>query len=212
MGICSNVVYSTGCRELSSLHLEILLPLLLYLGVHSAVSHFFAHFSVCLVSLPFLKYVFLDEPPAWLMDSAVSCSGSVGAGWNQLCPWPVLTGATPAAPHYQHLDTYVKYNHPTDNPLLNKNIYSCTQVIIATLPIRTPSGNQMFNVTAGVFHLLRADERYLGLGKSGCKVFVDSQLNMSCQWPRRPTASWFVPGIVWPAAAGKGSFPCTQHW
>ena len=32
------------------------------------------------------------------------------------------------------------------------------------------------------------------------------------RWPRRPRASWLLSGIVWPAAAGRGSCPCTQHW
>ena len=32
------------------------------------------------------------------------------------------------------------------------------------------------------------------------------------RWPRRPTASWLVSGIVWPAGVGRWSCPCTRHW
>ena len=32
------------------------------------------------------------------------------------------------------------------------------------------------------------------------------------RWPRRPTASWLVSGIVWPAGVGRWPCPCTWHW
>ena len=32
------------------------------------------------------------------------------------------------------------------------------------------------------------------------------------RWPRRPMASWFVSGKVWPAGVGRWSCPCTRHW
>lgn len=35
--------------------------------------------------LPLLKYTSPKEPPPCLRGSAMSCSGWVGAGWNQLC-------------------------------------------------------------------------------------------------------------------------------
>ena len=36
--------------------------------------------------LPFLKYIFPEAPPPWLLGSAVPCRGWVGAGCNRLCP------------------------------------------------------------------------------------------------------------------------------
>jgi len=40
-------------------------------------------------------------------------------------------------------------------------------------------------------------------------MLVDSPLNMSRvpRWPRRPTASWLVSGIVWPARVGGDCAP-----
>ncbi|PKU36860.1 rna-directed dna polymerase from mobile element jockey- hypothetical protein [Limosa lapponica baueri] len=37
------------------------------------------------------------------------------------------------------------------------------------------------------------------------EVLINSWLNMSSvpKWPRRPTTSWLVSGIVWPAGLGK---------
>lgn len=60
----------------------------------------FCRFSVF---LPFLEYVFPEVAPAWPRGSAVSCSGSVGAGWNWPCPaqgspHPLLTEAILQAP------------------------------------------------------------------------------------------------------------------
>jgi len=76
------------------------------LGVCRAGSLTCSHFSVCCAALlPFLKYVTTEEPPALLMGSAVSCSGSVlePAGTGSLrcggSPWPLTTEATPAVPH-----------------------------------------------------------------------------------------------------------------
>ncbi|RMC05231.1 hypothetical protein DUI87_18415 [Hirundo rustica rustica] len=46
------------------------------------------------------------------------------------------------------------------------------------------------------------------------EVLFDIQLNMSQRvprWPSRPMASWPVSAIVWPAGAGQGLSPCTQH-
>lgn len=70
------------------------------------VSHFFTHFPLsqfmCGVFRPYLKCVFHEVSPPWLMSSAVSCSGSIVAGWNHFClawgsPWLPLTRATLAA-------------------------------------------------------------------------------------------------------------------
>lgn len=65
------------------------------LGVHTAVSHnFFSPHLLCLCSvLPFLKPVLCEVAPSCLRGSDMSCGGSIGAGWVQLCPtqgspWP----------------------------------------------------------------------------------------------------------------------------
>ena len=63
-----------------------------------------------------------------------------------------------------------------------------------------------------------------GLGKNGWKA-AQRKRNWGCwwtggwtwassvlRWPRRPTASWLVWGIVWPAGLGRWSCPCTWHW
>lgn len=62
--------------------------------------------------LPFLKHIFTKVllPHAMrLMASAASCMGSFW-GWleqvvSSIGPWPLVRKATPAVPHYQHLDT-----------------------------------------------------------------------------------------------------------
>lgn len=43
-------------------------------------SHFPSLLTLLCSTLPFLKHVSPEVPPAWLTGSAVSCSGSVGAG------------------------------------------------------------------------------------------------------------------------------------
>jgi len=53
------------------------------------------------------------------------------------------------------------------------------------------------------------------LAEKDLGVLVDSRLNISSsvpRWPRRPMASWLVSGMVWPAGAGRGLYPCTRHW
>ena len=63
-----------------------------------------------------------------------------------------------------------------------------------------------------------------GWGRSGWKA-AQQERTLGCwstagwtgassvpRWPRRPTASWLVSGIVWPAGAGQGLCPCTWHW
>lgn len=49
----------------------------LTLSVHRAVPHTFPHFSLPHSVLLFLKYVFPELPPAWLMGLSVSCDRSV---------------------------------------------------------------------------------------------------------------------------------------
>lgn len=73
---------------------------------HSPLSQF-----MCSVFCPYLKCVFHEVSPPWLMSSAVSCSESIVAGWNHFClawgsPWLPVTEATLSAPQYQDLDTY----------------------------------------------------------------------------------------------------------
>ena len=42
----------------------------------------------------------------------------------------------------------------------------------------------------------------------GCRIRAASVP----RWPRRPTASWLLLGIVWPAGVEKWSCLCAQHW
>lgn len=81
------------------------------LGDHAVVSHsfrgvclfgFFVHLFFLLFCFsrifPFLKYVFSEAPPAFLMGSAVPWGGSMGTVWKQLYPtWdsPGLPSQTP---------------------------------------------------------------------------------------------------------------------
>lgn len=78
------------------------------LGDHAVFSHsfrgvclFFCLFAFLLFSLssifPFLKYVFSETPPAFLMGSTVPWGGFIWTVWNQLYPtWdsPPLTEAS----------------------------------------------------------------------------------------------------------------------
>lgn len=57
-------------------------------GAGRIVSHTFPPHSSLWVSsvLPSLTQAFPKMPPSWLQGSDVPCGGSVGPGWNQLCP------------------------------------------------------------------------------------------------------------------------------
>lgn len=91
--------------------LEHLLPFFSGLGICRAVSHvFLAPLSQILCSIfDHLKYVTREEPAVLLMGSAVPCSRSPVPGMGQ--PWAVLTEATPAAPHCQHLGSQYGKQH-----------------------------------------------------------------------------------------------------
>lgn len=109
--ICSDVVFSVGCREipappwslpkLTQAAEEYLLQLLEYpfllhwsWRLHDCFSHFFSSFLTFLHNIfPFLSHIFPEVWPASLMGWAVSCGGSVGVSRNWLCPawgspWP----------------------------------------------------------------------------------------------------------------------------
>ena len=45
-------------------------------------------------------------------------------------------------------------------------------------------------------------------GRQPARIWASSEP----RWPRRPTASWLVSGIVWPAGVGRWACPCTWHW
>lgn len=63
-------------------------------------SHSSPHSSLLGSILHFLTQAFPKVLPSWLWGSAESCSGSVGAGWNQLYPaW----GCSQRLPCRQHL-------------------------------------------------------------------------------------------------------------
>lgn len=55
------------------------------LDVPTAVSSSFPHFSAFLIFLHFLKYVFTEMPPAWLVGSAVFCGGSIMETTGTVC-------------------------------------------------------------------------------------------------------------------------------
>lgn len=94
--------------------------------------------------LPCLKYVFKEALPAWLMVSAVPCSGSAGAGWNWLCrawgrPMPLLmddTSAGPLLPKRGHLHpihvytdskmNFIKTTSTSDGDLFDNYCYGLT--------------------------------------------------------------------------------------
>lgn len=63
--------------------------------VPSVVSYSCCSLLLCLWGiLTFLTHLFPEVPESWLLGSAMPCSGSVGAGWNSLCPAQfLLTGA-----------------------------------------------------------------------------------------------------------------------
>lgn len=78
VGFCSGVISSTGCRGISVLAPGAPSPspsslTLVFAGLFLLL--FLAH-CPCSI-LPFLKYVFIEAPPALLMGSAVSCGGSI---------------------------------------------------------------------------------------------------------------------------------------
>lgn len=96
---------SMGCRGVSAPVPGAPLPppslTLVFLGLFLTV--FSSLLSLLCGILPFLKCVFPEAPPAWLMSSAVSHGGSIGAGWSLPCPaqgspWPFLTEALPCSP------------------------------------------------------------------------------------------------------------------
>jgi len=112
--ICCSIGSSTGCStdicsstwSVSSSSSD--------LGVLSAISHYF--FPSCLPVwhfLPFLKYVFTEAPPAWLLVSVVSYSGSLELLGNScfqhrgapdlFSPRPLLQPS-----HCQHLVVYTQ--------------------------------------------------------------------------------------------------------
>ena len=117
VGICSSVVLSTCCREISVLAAGPP-PLPFVLWPWCSLCCFLLFFSL-LISLldvlTFLKYIFTEVPPTTLMGSAVSCGVSIMEPAElSLCPaqgssWSLLTEAAPAAPCYQNFATYTQY-------------------------------------------------------------------------------------------------------
>lgn len=90
--VCSNAWSSTSFSEL---------------GVFRAVSHLFLSLLSTALYFSFLRSVFPEGPPAWLLGSALASRGLVGANWKWLCPaqgtrWPLLREETCAVPCYQN--------------------------------------------------------------------------------------------------------------
>jgi len=75
----------------------------------------FASFLSLLHSVfyPILDIFFPEASPSWLRGSVLPCGGSVGAGWNHLCPtWAAPASphrSDAAAPHCQHLGACIPY-------------------------------------------------------------------------------------------------------
>lgn len=97
---CSSIVSPTGCSKISALE-HIPRSFCSHFGAHRVVSlAFFPPPTLPSGVLPFLKYIFLEAPTAWLLGSAVPSGWLVGDRWNQLClPWGLLLRETsPADP------------------------------------------------------------------------------------------------------------------
>lgn len=77
VNICSSMIFpKAGGKLCSSTWSTSSLSFFSHLSAHRVVSHtFFVPPVYCF--LPFLSYVFLGMPPAWLMGSTVSCGTSI---------------------------------------------------------------------------------------------------------------------------------------
>lgn len=85
---CFPMVFSTGCTGISAPvcgapHLS---PSLTLVSAGMFLTHFFPLHSAAQCFLPFRKFDLSEVLPWWLLGSAVSYSGTIGAVWNELCP------------------------------------------------------------------------------------------------------------------------------
>lgn len=107
---CFTIIFSVSCRGISILAPPhpppspavvsaglLLMPFFSHFSLsHSDVQHFYAFEKICFPSTG------IPSTQSWPWGSAVPCAGSVGAGWNWLCPaWssPDLSSQRPLCSH-----------------------------------------------------------------------------------------------------------------
>lgn len=152
------------------------------LGTHRAVSHFFLTPHCLYNTLPFLKYICLEAPPAWLRGSAVPCNGSqlgpavFGTGQSQPLPrvCPAASTAKASAPALRTLSQRIYGFTPALHTLLNYNEHSKMPSKVdkekywVPLPPKIPKGlvdKGTFKASWNYFSVLR-QKKGLNLGLS----------------------------------------------